>query len=902
MAHEETLYLVDGSGFIFRAYFGLRTPMSAADGTPTNAVFGFMRLLMNLLRDHDPAHVAVVFDPKGGSFRSQMYAEYKANRQEPPDDLKPQFQLCRDATVALGVPALEVPGYEADDVIGTLATRWTRTGRPCVVVTADKDMMQLVGDLIRLHDGKDREIGRAEVIERFGVPPERVIDVLGLAGDSSDNIPGVPGIGEKTAAQLLQEHGDLESLLAAAPTIKGKRGQSLVENADLARLSAKLATIVCDAPLEIDPLALARVPPAPAPLAEFLKKMNFNQFIRELGLEAPSAKQIDRSAYRAVTTSEGLAEVVSQIRAAGRLAFDLETTGLDTHTAKIVGFALSWAPGEAVYIPVAHDYPGVPAQLAKAEVVAALRPLLEDPAFPKYGQNVKYECQVLQKDVGIEYRGIAGDSMLAAYLLDSGRRAFNLDELSAEYLGHKMLGFQEVAGAGGADDKKAHANDARFARVDVATATQYAGEDADVALRLCSLFEPRIEAEGMTSLYRDIELPLAQVLARVEMWGIRLDPHMLRDQSRRFAERIGGLELRIHALAGGPFNIGSPKQLGEVLFERLNLPTGKKTKTGYSTDQAVLEGLAPLHELPRLILEYRHFTKLKSTYLDTLPTLIHPQTGRLHTSFRQAVAATGRLSSSDPNLQNIPIRSEEGREIRRAFIADKGWKLLSADYSQIELRVLAHISKDPGLCAAFAEGADVHARTAAQVFQVPQASVTPDQRRQAKAINFGLIYGMGAFRLAGDLGIPQGEAKRIIERYFEQYPGVRRYFDETVSEARTTRKVRTLYNRVRTLPDIDSPNATMRQAAERVAVNTPIQGTAADLLKIAMVRLDAALRREGFQSRILLTVHDELVLECPEAELERVAPLVKAEMEGAAQFDVPLLVEMGTGDNWAEIH
>ena len=904
MAHEETLYLVDGSGFIFRAYFGLRTPMSAADGTPTNAVFGFMRLLMNLLRDHDPAHVAVVFDPKGGSFRNQLFEAYKANRQEPPDDLKPQFALCREATVALGVPALEVSGFEADDVIGTLAKRWTADGRPCVIVTADKDMMQLVGDGISLHDGKDRAIGRAEVIERFGVPPERVIDLLGLAGDSSDNIPGVPGIGEKTAALLLQEHGTLESLLAAAATVKGKRGQALVEHAEMARLSARLATIVCDAPLELDPATLARVPPAPDPLRVFLKRMKFNQFMKELGLDAPSARQLDRSTYRTITTAEALAEVVSAVRRAGRLAFDLETTGLDTLTARIVGFALAWAPGEAVYIPVAHDYPGMPTQLAKAQVIEALRPLLEDPALPKLGQNVKYECQVLARDVGIEYAGIAGDSMLASYLLDSGRRAFKLDELSLEYLGHRMLGFQEVAGGagGGGGDEKSGRNDGRFARVDVETATQYAAEDADVALRLCDILHPRIVEAGMDSLYRDIELPLAEVLARMELWGIKLDPRMLLDQSRRFAERIGVLESQIHALAGGPFNIGSPKQLGEVLFERLNLPTGKKTKTGYSTDQAVLEGLAAVHEMPRLLLQYRHFTKLKSTYLDTLPTLIHPLSGRLHTSFRQAVAATGRLSSTEPNLQNIPIRSDEGREIRRAFIAEPGWKLLSADYSQIELRILAHVSGDSGLRAAFAEGADVHARTAAQVFGVAQAAVTPEQRRQAKAINFGLMYGMGAFRLATDLGIPQSAAKHIIQRYFEQYPGVRRYFEETVAGARATRKVTTLYHRARTLPDIVSPNGTMRLAAERVAINTPIQGTAADLLKIAMVNLDRALRREGLRSRILLTVHDELVLECPETELTTVMPLVKTIMEAAAQFDVPLVVEMGTGDNWAEIH
>jgi DNA polymerase-1 len=906
MAHEDTLYLVDGSGFIFRAYFGLRTPMTAADGTPTNAVFGFMRLLMALLKERNPAHVAVVFDPKGGSFRSTLYEAYKANRQEPPDDLKPQFALCREATTALGIPALEVAGYEADDVIGTLATRWTETGRPCVVVTADKDMMQLVGDLIRLHDGKEKEIGRAEVIERFGVPPERVIDVLGLAGDASDNIPGVPGIGEKTAALLLQEHGDLESLLARAGEIKGKRGAALVEHADMARLSARLATIVRDAPIELDEAALARTPPAPAALTDFLRRMKFNQFLKELGLSAPDEKtnrQIDRSVYRTVLSPEALAATVAEIRAAGRLSFDLETTGLDTLTARIVGFALAWAPGQAAYVPVAHAYPGAPEQLSKGDVVDALRPLLSDPEFPKLGQNVKYEWQVLNRDVGVDYRGVAGDSMLAAYLLDANRRAFNLDELSAEYLGHRMLGFQEVTARAGADGP-ANANDGRFGRVDVATATQYAAEDADVALRLCDTLHPRLVENGLDPLYRAIELPLARVLARMELWGIRLDPTMLRDQSRKFAGRIGDLEREIHDLAGGPFNVGSTKQLGDILFERLQLPTGKKTKTGYSTDQAVLEGLATKHPLPRLVLEYRHLTKLKSTYLDTLPTLIHPVTARLHTSFRQAVAATGRLSSSDPNLQNIPIRTQDGRDIRRAFVAEPGWRLLSADYSQIELRVLAHVSGDPGLRAAFADGADVHARTAAQVFGIPQSEVTPEQRRQAKAINFGLIYGMGPFRLAGELGIQQADAKRIIERYFEQYPGVKAFFERVLTEARTTKSVRTLFGRVRGIPEIDSTNGTLRQGAERVALNTPIQGTAADLLKVAMIRLDAALEAAGHRSRILLTVHDELVLEVPEDELEVVSALVRREMEGAGdgRLDVPLVVEMGSGLNWAEIH
>ena len=900
MREPETLYLVDGSGFIFRAFHGVRTPMTAVDGTPTNAVYGFMQLLMNLLRDRDPAHVAVVFDPPGGSFRTHLYEAYKANRLEPPAELKPQFSLCREATRALGLPALEVPAYEADDVIGTLARRWTATGRDCVIVTADKDLMQLVDERTRLWDGKEREVRHAEVLERFGVPPQRVVEVLGLAGDTSDNIPGVPGIGEKTAALLLAEYPSLDALLQAAPTMKGKRGENLVKHADDARLSMRLATIECAVPIEVELDTLERKPPDPAPLADFLERLNFRRFARDLGLDkAKSASPggIDRTRYRCVTDLETLDLVLASIRAAGHLSLDLETTGLDTLTCTIVGFALAWAEGEAVYVPVAHDYPGVPSQLDKRTVAERLRPLLEDPAFAKSGQNVKYEAQVLSRDVGIAYRGVQGDAMLAAYLLDSGRRSYSLDALSSDFIGHTMLGFQEVAGAGGGEG-----NDARFARVDVATATQYAGEDADVALRLNRLLAPQVDAAGMGPLYTQVELPLAQVLGRMEQHGIRLDAHMLRTQSLSFERRILELEASAQQAAGVAFNLGSPKQLAEVLFEKLGLPTGKKTKTGYSTDEDALLAIKHLSDVPRFVLEWRHLSKLRGTYLDKLPALIHPRTGRLHTSFRQTVAATGRLSSSDPNLQNIPIRTNEGREIRRAFVAEPGWRLVSADYSQIELRVLAHFSDDPGLMLAFQQDVDIHARTAADVFQVPLAEVTADQRRQAKAINFGLMYGMGAFRLANELGIDQRHAKGIIDRYFETYPGVRRYFDETVERARIDQRVTTLWGRVRHLPDLTSSQVTTRQAAERVAINTPIQGTAADLIKVAMVKLDARLAAERLQTRMILTVHDELVLEAPELEVEAAVRCVREEMEGAAALRVPLKVEVGVGQNWAEIH
>ncbi len=897
MAHAETLYLVDGSGFIFRAFFAIQTRMTAPDGTPSNAVYGFLRLLNALLEEREPVHVGVVFDKSEQTFRKDIYAEYKANRREPPDDLKPQFELCREAVRSLGIPSIELASFEADDIIGTLARRWTSSGRPCVIVTADKDFMQLVDERTTLWDGKERTIDVAGVVERLGVRPDQVIDVLALAGDTSDNIPGVPGIGFKTAAQLLNQFGDLATLLGRAGEVKGKRGLALVEHAEDARLSQQLATIHCDVPVPLDEATLLRTPPNPDVLTTFLKRMGFKSFLKEYGLDDAGPAQIDRSTYRTVLTREQLGEVVAAIRAAGRLSFDLETTSLDTLVAEIVGIAVAWAPGEAAYIPVAHAYAGAPPQLAKAEVLAALGPLLADPGLPKFGQNFKYELQVLWNDAKISYEGLACDSMLAAYLLEPSRRSFKLDELAVDYLGHKMIAFHEVT-EGTADGS----GGPRFGAVDVDTATRYAAEDADVALRLGDRLMPKLKEAGLDALNAEIEIPLARVLARMETTGIRLDAFMLRRQSEAFAVRIAALEQEIYALAGEPFNIGSTKQLGELLFERLGLPAGKKTKTGYSTDQSVLEQIAELHPIPEKVLAYRHLTKLKSTYLDALPRLIHPRTGRLHTSFQQFVAATGRISSAEPNLQNIPVRTQEGREIRRAFVPEPGWKLLSADYSQIELRLLAHIAGDEALIEAFHGDADIHTRTAADVFGVAPADVTPDMRRQAKAINFGLIYGMGSYRLANTLNIGRAEAQDIIDRYFERYAGVRRYFDEMVKQAKTDGYVRTLFGRVRHFPDIHSRNHALRQHAERTAVNTPIQGTAADLLKKAMVNLDRRLEAEKRRTRLLLTVHDELVLEVPEDELGIAPNIVREEMEGAAALRVPLKVDVGLGDCWADIH
>ncbi len=893
----ETLYLIDGSGFIFRAYYGIRAPMSATDGTPTNAVYGYIRLLMNVLKDRAPGPVAVVFDPPGPTFRAEIYEEYKANRSEPPDDLKPQFGLCRDATTALGIPALELAGYEADDVIGTMAQRWTTTtGNKCIIVTADKDLMQLVNDHTQLWDGKDKHTDHDGVIEKFGVPPTAVADVLGLAGDSSDNIPGVPGIGLKTAATLLQQYGDLDTLLERADEVKGKRGENLRNFKEQALLSRKLATIEVAVPIDAAPEELQVTEPDNDELASFFRRLNFKRFIDEfnLGGKAVATELVDRDSYLCVQSEGQLKTVIEKIEAAGRLSIDLETTGLDTLSAEIVGFALAWAPGEAAYVPVGHRCEEPVEQLSLDHVVEALRPLLESPLLPKIAQNIKYELQVLQRTSDISLAGSHCDTMLAAYLLDPGRRQLGLNELALDLLGHKMISYAEATD--GLD------KNATFADVPIAMATRYAAEDADVTLRLADKLMPELERAGLTELLHDLELPLAQVLARMEHYGIALAPGILESQSAQCAERLEALTSEIHELAEGPFNIDSPKQLARILFDELELPSQKKTKTGQSTDQSVLQSLATLHPLPARVLDYRHLAKLKNTYLDTLPSLVREDTGRIHSSFRQAVTATGRLSSSDPNLQNIPIKTAEGRAVREAFIARPGWKLLSADYSQIELRLLAHYSNDPGLIGSFADGADIHTRTAAQVFGVPEADVSEDQRRQAKSVNFGLMYGMSAFRLSNELKIPQRDARKIIKTYFEQYSGVKAYFEQAVADARETQQARTLLGRIRPLPHINTRSFSLRQQSERLAINTPIQGTAADILKVAMVNLDAALRRDKLKAQMLLTVHDELVLEVHTDELQAVEALVKSEMEGALSLRVPLVVQIGVGDTWAEIH
>jgi DNA polymerase-1 len=919
---HDVLYVIDGSGLIFRAYHGVKRPMFSREGAPVGAVYGFLRILLAILRDHTPSHVAIAFDQSGPTFRNDIYPDYKAHRPPPPPDLPAQYALCVEATEALNIPALYWPKMEADDVIGSLAAAWP--GR-CVVVSVDKDMAQLVTDRVTLWDGKEAETGRTQVLERFGVPPERIIDLLALAGDASDNIPGVPGIGEKTAADFLNQYGPLEELLARAPEIKGKRGGALVTHADQARLSALLATIRTDVPLTVSEEELRYNGPDMTRTRAFLERMTFWSILHTLSEAYPSAPppeeptsvdlimaeeeraraearlaeeasaptpQVDHKAYRCVLTATSLAEVCEEIKRAGVMSLDLETTSLHAYDALITGVALAWGPNRAAYVPVDHFYLGMPEQLTLSEALTHLRPLLTDPALPKIGHHIKYEQKVLARHQ-IEVRGWVGDTMLMAYLLDASREHFSLDSLTLDLLGHKNIAFGDLVSKG-----------ETFGGVRVEAATEYAAEDADVTLRLYALLRPQLEAApALKRLYEEIELPLSEVLAEMELRGVRIDAERLRAQSAEYAERLAALQRRAHALVGGePFNLDSPKQLSEVLFERLKLQSKKKTHTGFSTSHKDLDRLEGEHPLIELLIEYRHLSKLRGTYLEALPKLIHPATGRVHTSFKQTGTVTGRLSSADPNLQNIPLRTPDGRKIREAFIAEEGWALISADYSQVELRLLAHFAHADDMIAAFKEGADIHARTAAEMFGVSLNDVTPEQRRRAKGVNFGLMYGMGPRKLSETLKVSMSEAKEMIDRYFKRYGSVRAYFQEAIEQATLQRAATTLYGRRRPLPEFESDTRAIREQAERLAVNTPIQGTAADILKAAMVRLHGALREGGFRARMLLTVHDELVLEAPVGEVERVVALTRRCMEEGVALSVPLRVDVGVGVDWASIH
>ncbi len=889
---KEQVYLVDGSSYIYRAYFAIRH-LSNSRGEATNAVYGFTNMLLNLLRDRKPGHVAVIFDSKGPTFRKELYNEYKANRSAMPDDLVPQIPLIKDVVRAFNLPALELPGYEADDIIATLAKRYVGEGFHVTVVTGDKDLMQIVCDDVQLLDTmKGKVSGRAEVIERFGVPPEQVLEVLGLAGDTSDNIPGVPGIGEKTASTLIQEFGDIENLLANIDKVKGKKRQeNLREFADQARLSRQLADLIYDLDIAVTVEDIRVEEPNREALEELFRTLEFHKLQQEFAAVKTPVK-VD-SNYYCVASEAELDELIRALRDAGTFAFDTETTSLNAVQAELVGLSFAVQAHEAWYIPVGHRYLGVPDQLPLDLVLAKLKPLLEDPELGKIGQNIKYDALVL-RNAGIELAGITVDTMVLSYVLYPEAKSHGLDALALEHLNHRMIPYSEMTGTG--------KNQICFSEVEVERAVEYAAEDADMTLQLAQKLLAELPEGELNDLFYQVEMPLVDVLIRMEWNGIRIDAGFLEGLSGQMGEKLTVLEKEIHGLAGGPFNINSPKQLGEVLFEKLSLPKGKKTKTGWSTNVEVLTALADEHEIAEKILEYRSIGKLKNTYSDALPKLINPATGRLHTSFNQTVTATGRLSSSDPNLQNIPIRTAEGRRIREAFIPCQDWTLLSADYSQVELRVMAHMADVPALKESFAAGEDIHKRTASEIFNVFPELVTDEMRRQAKTINFGVLYGMGAFSLGKDLGISRSEAQQFIDNYFERYPAVLNYLEAKKEEAREHQYVKTLLGRHCAIPEIGSKNGAVRSYAERNAINYPIQGSAADIIKVAMVNIDRKLRDAGLQTRMLLQVHDELVFEAPASEVEQVRELIQTEMEGAVPMDLPLKVELGAGDNWAEAH
>ncbi len=889
-AQPHRIFLIDGSSYIYRAYYAIRH-LSNSQGMATNAIYGFTNMLLKVMRDLKPDQLAVIFDSKGPTFRKDLYPDYKANRSAMPEDLVTQIPYIKRVVEAFGLPGIEMPGYEADDIIATLAKKFAAQGMEVTVVTGDKDLMQIVSDRVHLLDTmKDKIYGPAEVTERFG-GADKVVEVQALSGDSSDNIPGVPGIGEKTAKMLIDEYGDVETLLANLDQLKGKRRENLENFADLARLSKKLVTLVDNLDLAVDDHDFTLTEPDREALTNLFKECEFYKLLQEFAVDTKD--RAESAGYRAVLSESGLAELVTALEGSQRFAFDTETTSLDAMRAELVGFSFAVTAGEAWYVPVGHHYLGMPEQLPLARVLDAVRPLLASPHHLKIGQNLKYDILVLAR-AGVEVSGPIYDTMLASYLANPAARSHGMDNLAAELLNYHTISYSEVAGSG----KK----QIRFDEVEVEKATNYAAEDADITLRLYEKLVPMVTAQEQDRLFNDVEMPLLQILVEMEQAGIRINPEFLGGLSAEMEKKLAVLEADIHQLAGGPFNIGSPKQLGEVLFEDLGLPKGKKTKTGWSTDVEVLNNLAEEHEIAAKILDYRSLMKLKGTYTDALPKLIHPETGRIHTSFNQAVTATGRLSSSDPNLQNIPIRTEEGRRIREGFIPSDGCVLLSADYSQVELRILAHMADEPALKEAFARGEDIHRSTASEVLGLFPEMVTDEQRRAAKAINFGVVYGISAFGLAKQLGINRREAQQFIDTYFERYPGIRTFMDACIAQARERLYVTTLLGRRCAIPEINSKNGAVRGYAERNAINYPVQGSAADIIKLAMVKIAASLAGEGLQTRMLLQVHDELVFDVPQAELARVSALVKTEMEGAVDLTVPLLVEVGSGRNWREAH
>ena len=896
---SDRLFVIDGMAYAFRSYYAIKN-LRDSKGRPTNAVFGFARVLLKILRENEPTHMVMVFDAPGKTFRDDMYPEYKANRDETPAELIAQFPVIDRLVEAFDIPILRVPGVEADDVIGTLAKRAQAENIEAVLVTGDKDILQAVDDGVKVYDPNKGEIGLwygpEEVKQRFGVPPDRVIDALGLMGDSADNVPGVRGIGEKTAHKLLEKYGSIEGIYENLDELKGKQKEKLAEDRDIAFLSRELVTLKTDVVLDERLEDFRCVELDHAKLANIFAELEFRSLHEEFAEEAPQEEE--QRDYRLVLTATELDSAIEEMRAAGLFAVDTETTSVNPMQADLVGVSMSCGDGTGYYIPVAYqpdlltatDLPS--SILPKEESLAALRPLLEDPGIGKVGHNIKYDLIVLRR-AGVELRGIRMDTMVASYLTNPSRLRHNLAEVSLQYLRLQMTPISGLIGKG----SKA----ITFDKVPLESACDYACEDADVTWRLNGVFRSSLRERELETLYEEVELPLIGVLARMEMAGIAIDENLFRELRKEIGVRLETVEAEIFELAGGPFQINSPKQLQVILFETLKLPPKRKTKTGYSTDVEVLEQLKEEHPLPGKVLEYRTLEKLRGTYVEALPKLVNRETGRIHTSYNQAVAATGRLSSSDPNLQNIPVRTELGKRIREGFIpGEPGEKLISADYSQIELRILAHLSEDENLRKAFENDEDIHRDTAARIFEVEPGSVSSDMRRQAKAVNFGIVYGISAFGLARNIGVSNAEAAKFIEHYFELYPGVKTWMEQTKEQAKTSGYVTTLLNRRRYIPELESSDANTRRAAERVAINTPVQGTAADIIKIAMIRLDEALAKTS--SRLLLQVHDELVAEGPAEECEDTAALMKDVMEGALILSVPLKVDIGIGNNWAEIH
>ncbi len=906
------LVLVDASSYLFRAYHAL-PKLTNSRGEATGALIGVLNMLRKLREDFRPELMAVIFDAPGETFRDVIFPAYKAHRPPMPEDLREQIEPLCAVIQAMGLPLLRVPEVEADDVIGTLATRAATQGMATLISTGDKDLAQLVGDHVTLiNTMSDERLDRQGVIDKFGVPPERIVDYLTLVGDSVDNIPGVPSCGPKTAIKWLQEFGDLEGVMANADLVKGKVGENLRQSLTRLPLSRSLAQIKLDLDLGLGLADLKPTAPDPETLRTWYRRIESRRLLTSLdGLEAAqgvtpadaavagpasAVSQRDPPAYEILLDPAGLDAWLARLEASEFFVIDTETTSLDYMQARIVGLSFAVEAGAAAYVPLAHTYVGAPAQLDREGVLARLKPLLEDPARPKVGQNLKYDMSVLANH-GIGLQGIAHDTMLESYVLDSTAIRHDMDSLALKYLGHKTIHFEDIAGKG--------AKQIGFDQIPIEDAGPYAAEDAEVALRLHQAFWPRLnQTPSLARLYQEIEIPLVPVLSRLERQGVRIDRERLAVQSRDLTERIAALEDAAYSLAGRPFNLGSPKQIGDIFFTEQGLPVVEKTPKGApSTSESVLQQLADAgHELPRIILEHRGLAKLKSTYTDKLPQMVSPLTGRVHTSYHQAVAATGRLSSSDPNLQNIPIRSEDGRRIRLAFIADPGCKLIAADYSQIELRIMAHLSGDERLLAAFAAGQDIHQATAAEVWGLAPDQVSVNQRRSAKAINFGLIYGMSAFGLARQLGIERVEAQAYVDLYFQRYTGVKDFMERTRQQARREKYVETLFGRRLYLPDIDHPNQARRAGAERTAINAPMQGTAADIIKRAMIAADGWIQNEHPPVRMIMQVHDELVFEVEEAAVPEAAERIRAAMEFAAVLAIPLQVQIGIGDNWEEAH